>query len=210
LKKPKRDVFKSLLAKAERVLFDGIPAVRGQAYMCDARHLPLEDESVDLVVTSPPYFNMQTYAWDNWLRLWFLGYDYEEIGKKLFHTNSLQKFKEFIKDCLTEFYRVLKMDKAAVIVLGAVKLNGRIVNMAEEVAPIAEEIGFNVISIISDSIPRSSKYLYYLDEEQGVSKEVILVLAKGEVSVNNVEIDWSHVKPTSVINQIVRREVIVT
>ncbi|MEM2697016.1 MAG: DNA methyltransferase, partial [Nitrososphaerota archaeon] len=164
----------------------------------------------DLVVTSPPYFNMQTYAWDNWLRLWFLGYDYEEIGKKLFHTNSLQKFKEFIKDCLTEFYRVLKMDKAAVIVLGAVKLNGRIVNMAEEVAPIAEEIGFNVISIISDSIPRSSKYLYYLDEEQGVSKEVILVLAKGEVSVNNVEIDWSHVKPTSVINQIVRREVIVT
>ncbi|MEM1677296.1 MAG: hypothetical protein QW095_05620, partial [Nitrososphaerota archaeon] len=118
--------------------------------------------------------------------------------------------KEFIKDCLTEFYRVLKMDKAAVIVLGAVKLNGRIVNMAEEVAPIAEEIGFNVISIISDSIPRSSKYLYYLDEEQGVSKEVILVLAKGEVSVNNVEIDWSHVKPTSVINQIVRREVIVT
>jgi len=210
LKKPKRDVFKSLLAKAERVLFDGIPAVRGQAYMCDARHLPLEDESIDLVVTSPPYFNMQTYAWDNWLRLWFLGYDYEEIGKKLFHTNSLQKFKEFIKDCLTEFYRVLKMDKAAVIVLGAVKLNGRIVNMAEEVAPIAEEIGFNVISIISDSIPRSSKYLYYLDEEQGVSKEVILVLAKGEVSVNNVEIDWSHVKPTSVINQIVRREVIVT
>ena len=39
----------------------------------NARSLPFEDESVDLVLTSPPYYDALDYARDNRLRLWFLG-----------------------------------------------------------------------------------------------------------------------------------------
>ena len=28
----------------------------------DARHLPLQDTSVDLIVTSPPYFGLRSYT----------------------------------------------------------------------------------------------------------------------------------------------------
>lgn len=31
------------------------------------------NESIDLVITSPPYFGMRTYTEDQWLRHWFLG-----------------------------------------------------------------------------------------------------------------------------------------
>jgi len=201
IKKPKREVLKCLKLKAERVFRDGIPAVKGYAFMVDARSLPLEDESIDFVITSPPYFNTQTYAWDNWLRLWFLGYCYKHVREKLFQTNSIKKFKEFIKDCLKEIFRVLKWDRAAVIVLGTVKLNDRTVDMAEEVTPIAEAVGFNVQSVIYDGIPKSSKYLWYLDGGQGVNREVILVLTKGEFAPYNVWIDWMNARPTSIIRE---------
>ena len=199
--KPKRNVLRCLRAKAERVFRDGIPAVRGQAFMVDARKLPIEDESVDLVLTSPPYFNMQTYAWDNWLRLWFLGYSYEDVARKLFHSESLWKFKKFMEEVLREIFRVLKWDRAAIIVLGRVRLRGRIVDMAGEVAPIAERIGFRVAGIISDSIPKSNKYLWYLREEDGVSREVILELHKGEYRRSEFSIDWDRAEPLTVIRE---------
>lgn len=199
--KPKRNVLKCLRIKAERVFRDGIPAVKGEAYMEDARKLPLEDESVDLVLTSPPYFNMQTYAWDNWLRLWFLGYDYEDVAKILFHTESIEKFKRFMEEVLREIYRVLKWDRAAIIVLGRVKVRGKLVDMAEVTAPIAEKLGFEVAGIISDSIPKSNKYLCYLKDGEGVSKEVILELHKGEYQRQPITIDWNEAKPLTVIKE---------
>ena len=201
IEKPKRDVLKCLKAKAERVFRDGIPAVKGAAYRTDARSLPLEDESVDLILTSPPYFNMQTYAWDNWLRLWFLGYTYEQVAKELFHTESIDRFRAFMRDVLKEIYRVLKWDRAAIIVLGRVKVRGKLVDMAQVTAPIADEIGFNVAGVISDSIPKSNKYLWYLKDGEGVSKEVILELHKGEYRMRDVEIDWERAEPLTVIRE---------
>jgi len=199
--KPRRKVLKCLKAKAARVFKDGIPAVRGQAFMRDARNLPIEDESVDLVLTSPPYFNMQTYAWDNWLRLWFLRYDYEDVARTLFHTESLEKFKQFMKDVLREVFRVLKWNRAAIIVLGRVKLKNKIVDMAGATAPIAENMGFRVARIISDSIPKSNKYLWYLKESDGVSKEVILELHKGDYKPQQVHIDWSSARPLTILKE---------
>jgi len=193
LRKPKRDVLKCLLMKAERVLEDGLPEIRGMATMEDARNLPLEDESVNLIVTSPPYFNMQTYAWDNWLRLWFLGYDYLEVKGKLFQSESKQKFKTFMQESLKEMFRVLKDDSACFVVVGDVKLNGYYINMAEMIAPIAESVGFTVARLISDSIPKSNKHLMYIKEEEGVSRERILELHKGNPVPNNEPVAWAKV-----------------
>ncbi len=201
--KPRRNVLRCLRVKALRIFRDGIPTVRGQAYMHDARKLPIEDESIDLVVTSPPYFNMQTYAWDNWLRLWFLGYEYEDVARKLFHTESVDRFKQFMREVLKEIFRVLRWDRAAIIVLGRVRLKGRIIDMARVTAPIAEEIGFKVAGIISDFIPKSNKYLWYLGEDDGVSKEVILELHKGGFKPSPIRIDWENARPLTVVREVV-------
>jgi len=190
LKKPRRNVLDCLIRRTLSLMDGYAPTVRGVALMRDARQTGLRDESVDLIVTSPPYFNMQTYAWDNWLRLWFLGHDYREVAKRLFHTGSISKFSEFMREALREMYRVLKWDKPCFIVAGIVKLRGEWINMAEIIAPIAERIGFRPVRIIMDSIPRENKYLMYLREDQGVSREVILELHKGEAEKRSVSIDW--------------------
>lgn len=39
----------------------------------DTRKLSLSDESIDAIISSPPYFDALDYGRDNRLRLWFLG-----------------------------------------------------------------------------------------------------------------------------------------
>lgn len=58
----------------------------------DARALPLADESVDVIVTSPPYFGLRTY-----------GDDTRELGRA-----GLAEYLEDMGRSLTEMHRVLK------------------------------------------------------------------------------------------------------
>lgn len=180
LKRPVRNVLACLMKKAESVLADGLPPVRGAAFNTDALSLPLADESVDLVVTSPPYFNLQTYAWDNWLRLWFLGHDYRDVGRRLFGTQSVSRYVEFMEKALSEMFRVIRFGGFAVLVVGDVKLGKKRVDMAELLVEPAEKAGFTASAIISDGIRREHKYLMYLKPWQGVDREKVLVLVKGE------------------------------
>ncbi|MEN3047237.1 MAG: DNA methyltransferase [Candidatus Caldarchaeales archaeon] len=182
LKRPERNVADCILRRAERVLADGLPPVKGIAFDGDARSLPLPPESVDLIVTSPPYFNMQTYAWDNWLRLWFLGHDYREVAKRLFHTDSVSRFLSFAEEFLREFNRVLRPGGSCFLVLGVVRLRGETVNMAELLLDVVEGTGFEPVRVITDEIPKEKKYLMYLGADQGVRREVVLELRKPEAA----------------------------
>lgn len=179
LKKPLRNVLGCLMKKAEMVLADGLPPVRGAAFNLDAVKLPFTDESFDLIVTSPPYFNLQTYAWDNWLRLWFLGHDYRDVNKRLFGTQSVSRYVSFMEEALREMFRVLKDCGYCVLVVGDVKLGSKRVDMAELLMEPARKAGFIPEVVISDGIRREHKYLMYLKPWQGVDKEKLLVLAKG-------------------------------
>jgi len=190
LRRPNRNVLSCILRKAETVLAGGVPVRRGVVFSLDARTLPLSDETVDLIVTSPPYFNLQTYAWDNWLRLWFLGYRHEDVRRKLFETSSIPKYVEFIRDALREMYRVLRDDRACLLVLGDVMLGKRRVDMAELAAEQASTVGFEAAYVISDRIPKESKYLMYLGREQGVDREKVLILYKGRPRRREVILSW--------------------
>ncbi|MDH5782582.1 MAG: site-specific DNA-methyltransferase [Candidatus Bathyarchaeota archaeon] len=189
--RPKRNVIHCLIKKAKTVLSDGLPQVRGRAYQLDARSLPLENEFIDLIVTSPPYFNAQTYAWDNWLRLWFLGYDFKEVRKKLVQTGSKRKYGKFLKESMREMFRVLDDNRACFIVVGDVKIGEETINTAEFLAPLAESVGFSVRHIIDDTIPKESKYLTYVAEkDKGITIDRILALEKGDVRQSDEKIDW--------------------
>jgi len=190
LRRPVRNVLACLLRKAEMVLADGVPPIRGACFNTDALSLPLADSSADLIITSPPYFNVQTYAWDNWLRLWFLGYDYREVGRRLFSSQSVEKYVSFMGRAFEEMFRVLKDDRFAVIVVGEVRVKGCRVDMAQLLAEPAEEAGFEVRFIISDGIRKNHKYLVYLKDWQGVGRERIMVLSKGRPVMRNRIVSW--------------------
>jgi hypothetical protein len=64
------------------------------------------DQSVSLVVTSPPFLNVVDYATDNWLRCWFLGLEAKSV--KLTVPRKLDAWQAVMTEVFHELHRVLK------------------------------------------------------------------------------------------------------
>jgi len=181
LRRPSKDVFREIRTKAKLVLRDPLPSIRGKAFCDDSRKLSLEDESVDLIFTSPPYFNVQTYAWCNWLRLWFLGHDYRIVRKSLFESGSVESYSDFMRESLHELYRILKTGGRCFIVAGDVRIgqkNKRTINTIEFLTPLFKESGFTLERVMVDNIPANKRVLTYIANTQGVKTERIAFLIK--------------------------------
>jgi len=189
--RPKRDVIKCLRLKIERVFKDPIPAwfKKGKAYQCDAASLEL-NERVDLIITSPPYLDAHTYAWDNWLRLWFLGYDYRKVGRLLIETGSENKYLDHMEKSLRRMHELLKDNARCFIVVGDVNGHTPIAYLLADLIEENPDIGFRVRRIIRDDIEHSRKYLYGDNNRSGISTDRILELCKGTAQEQNKQIFW--------------------
>ncbi len=78
LSPPKRDVASVIVKKTRTLLADGVPPLHPPALLLAgpaAKTAMIDDGSVALVVTSPPFLDIVQYAADNWLRCWFAGID---------------------------------------------------------------------------------------------------------------------------------------
>ncbi len=154
-----RDLRSRLLAKVERAYRRHIPiapSVRRRALSCNAMSLPLPDASVDAIISSPPYFGALDYARDNRLRLWFLGvHDHKDLERSL--TANDKVYVPEMRQCLSEFARVLKPSAPCVLVLGDVTRNGRHRCTADTISQLASEAGdgklFQKESLLDDTIP---------------------------------------------------------
>jgi hypothetical protein len=77
LRPPKIDLVKFFEEKLRWRYKKGIPSKLGNAIaICgDAREVlsRIPRFGADLVLTSPPYFGVTDYSYDNWIRLWMLG-----------------------------------------------------------------------------------------------------------------------------------------
>jgi hypothetical protein len=72
------DVLKIVKNRIARLQLDTLPNCAGKSKVsvADARLVrgySSMPETIDLVITSPPYYGMRTYVADQWLRNWFLG-----------------------------------------------------------------------------------------------------------------------------------------
>jgi DNA modification methylase len=205
---PDRDVYECALNKAQRCL-KSLPTDKGDIHLSDSRNLGFVDsESVDLIVTSPPYLAVLDYTWNNWLRVWWLGRDRAEERANLVLTRVEAKYRPFMRDTLAEMYRVLRPDSAAVIVVGDVKMGQKakaeILNSALLIAEEARHVGFGVDALINDVydlhnrsmlVFNSLKWSYEADEHETKSSVLIdrcLVLSKGKVNWRNRPIFWEN------------------
>jgi len=181
LRRKYRDVFALLLRKLERCYQK--PVVQGYAFMGDVRSLgDIPDESVKLIVTSPPYTRVIRYGAFNWIRLWFLDESAKQIDKQLLCTQSLSLYHSFIIESLKEMKRVIKKDGKIVMVIGDVrdKHTGEVLNLAQSVwESCASTMGLKlVVPIIEDSIEDSSKVSKIWGKTRGMATKIdrILVL----------------------------------
>lgn len=119
----------------------------------DARNLQLANESVDLIVTSPPYANSHDYYLYNKLRLFWLGFDVKpvqeaEFGSRNKHSDKRAPFQDYLaamQGVLGEARRVLRQDGRAAIVVGDSVIRGEFFSMSEHLAPLGEHVGLELV-----------------------------------------------------------------
>jgi len=124
LERPTRDIRPSALRKQELVTkdIDALPdTCETRVKQTDARDTSFPANSVDLVVTSPPYMRVLDYSWNNWLRLWWLGVDRSTEREELTLTSDETAYRTFVADTLQELERLLTDDGYIVIVVGDVR-----------------------------------------------------------------------------------------
>jgi hypothetical protein len=184
LEKPLRDLKQCLIKRSLKLQSDGHLEYPGKALLGSAMQLPKTlMNQVDLIVTSPPYFTAQSYAWDNWLREWFLGFDFKEVRKQTLHTAVEDKYRIAMREHLEQAYQVLKSGRWAFYVVGDVikktKKSSYKIITAEIIAQEAEECGFDVELIINDDIPSTRCYNHaFLKEDQGLKLDRVVCLYK--------------------------------
>jgi len=79
----------------------------------------IEDNSVQLVVTSPPFLNAVNYLNDNWMRNWFCNVEID--NKKLWQLSSMDEWTVKMADTLRELRRILKPDGRIAFEVGEVR-----------------------------------------------------------------------------------------
>ncbi len=159
-----RDLRSRLLAKVKRAYRHHMLPVTWEkreyrVWQTNAMSLPIDNETVDAIISSPPYFGALDYARDNRLRLWFLGCeDWKELDASL--TASDKVYMPQMSVSLREMERILKSGGYCVLVLGDVERDGKTRRTAEILADLAVEVTngeFKVETIYDDRIPDSRR-----------------------------------------------------
>jgi tRNA G10 N-methylase Trm11 len=123
----------------------------------DARALPLADESVDGIITSPPYSIALDYVANDAHALKALGHNLPEIREEFIGVRGrgatkVELYTEDMEKSLGEIYRVLKPGKFAVIVIGNATYQGQEIKTVQFVCDYAGEIGLKLVRNIDKII----------------------------------------------------------
>ncbi len=114
----------------------------------DARNLNIADNSIDAIITSPPYSFAIDYAENDRPQLEYLGYNVSKLKGKMVGLNGKNKkeklanYFEDMNKILSEMYRVLKKGKYAVIIIGSNDVQTGGIRLETKVEEMALKIGF--------------------------------------------------------------------
>src|SRR6267143_6902247 len=192
-----KDVIGCIALKAEKTYRHEGPSVPGQAFMDDAVKFS-SDIKAKLVITSPPYYNAHTYAYDNRHRLWFLGYNYTKVQSEMFQTGRKDDYSDYILKCLRNIQGMLGNNSTCVLVVGDVDMASKgekvTVETGEEIAvkwAESRNTEMELSKIIVDPIPLKSRRYIHVPITQGIKQERIVIFHKGKPQSNFSEIDWA-------------------
>jgi len=121
-----RDVIKLILKKSRSLLSDGSMPAHPEAILTTStsQSTPeIRDESVTLVVTSPPFLDIVQYAGDNWLRSWFAGIDVTSVA--IAHHQTETAWQNMVRATLGELARVVRPGGHVAFEVGEVR-NGSV------------------------------------------------------------------------------------
>ena len=147
-----------------------------EIYYGDSRNTNyIKDQSIDCIITSPPYYDTLDYVSSNKLRLFFSGVN--DNSQSLLKNELIQNKNNYIEEMVKigfELKRVLKDKGKIAFVLGDVHYGKKSKNTALDVSEIYEKNGlFKTIDIIDDEIPASKTTIVKYGGEQAISQKKV-------------------------------------
>jgi DNA modification methylase len=144
----------ALLSMLEKIDENEIDSKGIAIHNKDCRNLSfIEDNSIDLICTHPPYMASVPYAEYQRLSLWWLGFnqkqlDSELIGGKRSRKDTAERFNKDMELVIKEMYRVLKPKKYCCIVIGNPVYRGKMWELNKIQKEQAIEAGFEFLGEI--------------------------------------------------------------
>ncbi len=134
------------------------------------------DESVDLVVTSPPFLDTVDYEQDNWLRMWFCDITIE--AGKIWQLKSLDDWVVRMTDVFAELHRILKPSGRIAFEVGEVR-NGEIF-LENAVAKASLDAGFipEKLMINTQDFTKTANCWGVANNSKGTNSNRIVILKK--------------------------------
>ena len=152
----------------------------------DSRNLNmLEDGSIDMIITSPPYANTYDYYLYHKFRKRWLDIDVKfaqnnEIGSRREYSSLKMPAEQWTTDlklCFHEMFRLIKKDGLAFIVIGDSVIKKQLIKINEVICDFIPEIGFEVCNVISSSLSEHSR-MFNPTFTQKDKKEHLIILKK--------------------------------
>ena len=136
----------------------------------------IPNDSVDLVVTSPPFLDIVDYEQDNWLRMWFCGIEIE-VGK-IWQLKSLEEWKSRMTNVFVELHRILKRTGIIAFEVGEVR-NGAVL-LENAVAKSSLDAGFipDKIMINNQHFTKTANCWGVSNNRKGTNSNRIVILKK--------------------------------
>lgn len=125
--------------------------------MGDSRNLSLNEDSIDGIITSPPYSIALDYVANDAHAFKVLGFNLEEIrggfiGVRGRGQERIELYNQDMRESLREMHRALKPGHYAVIVIGNATYLGEEVRTVEFTIDSAKRIGFRLVKNIDKII----------------------------------------------------------
>ena len=183
---PRRDVRAIILSKTRSLLADcddltreTLRQVRREAQFLTGPAngtASLANESVDLVVTSPPFLDVVDYAGDNWLRCWFC--DIDPASVRITIAKKLEAWKQAMADVFLELYRVVRPGGYVAFEVGEVRRGT--VRLEETVIPAASSAGFlpELVLINSQDFTKTANCWGVTNNRKGTNTNRIVLLRR--------------------------------
>jgi len=135
--------------------------------------------NVDIIFTSPPYLDAQTYAKDNWLRHWLLGYDHRTLHASYLETGSTSKYEAQMVTALSIMFKMLRPGGHLICIAGDVRVRNKTPGVYETGRRLAElaalpKVGFTIEAEEIQHVASLKRYYHALSDTNGHSNKDLL------------------------------------
>lgn len=171
--------YKSLISKLNNKLnkvvleLNNYKIKEGNVYHSDIL-LPWNNEidNIDAIITSPPFFDSTKYYQTNWIRSWFLGWEFEDfdVEKTKFIDTIQKKSMDVYDDILKQSKERLRKDGVVVFHLGKSPKK----DMGEVISKYAKPY-FNKIELFNEDVSNLEKH--GIEDKGSVSVHQYLIMS---------------------------------